>query len=48
VVCLPAEQTKELATWAERTMTVHVNIQDSELFVSSEKGQITLEQQIWR
>jgi hypothetical protein len=29
-------------------MIVHVNIQDSELFVSSDKGQITLEQQIWR
>jgi uncharacterized protein YaeQ len=48
VVCLPSEQTKELAAWAERTMTVHVNIQDSELFVSSDKGQITLGQQIWR
>ena len=48
VVCLPAEQTKALAAWAERTMTVHVNVQDSELFVSSEKGQITLVQQIWR
>jgi uncharacterized protein YaeQ len=48
VVCLPSEQTKALAAWAERTMTVHVNIQDSELFVSSDKGQITLDQQIWR
>jgi uncharacterized protein YaeQ len=48
VVCLPSEQTKELASWAQRTMTLHVNIQDGELFVSSDRGQLTIEQEVWR
>jgi hypothetical protein len=29
-------------------MTLHVNIQDAELFVSSERGQLTIEQEVWR
>lgn len=48
VVCLPSEQTKELATWVQRSMTLHANIQDAELFVSSEHGQLTIEQDVWR
>ena len=48
VVCLPSEQTKELATWVQRSMTLHANIQDAELCVSSEHGQLTIEQDVWR
>lgn len=48
VICLPAEQTRELAKQAERTMQLHVNIQDGEIFASNDKGQVTIEQEVWR
>ena len=48
VIHLPASQTRELAELAERTMDVNINIQDSVAFVSAEKGQVTVEPEIWR
>jgi uncharacterized protein YaeQ len=48
VIYLPSEQTKALAAQAERSMQLHVNIQDSEIFVSNDKGQVMIEQEVWR
>ena len=48
VVCLPSEDTRQLASYAERNMTLHVNILDGEIFVSNDKGQLTIQQDIWR
>ena len=48
VVCLPAGQTRELAELAERTMDLHVNIQDGTVFMSADKGQVTVEPEVWR
>jgi len=48
VICLPSEQTKALAAQAARSMQLHVNIQDSEIFVSNDKGQVMIEQEVWR
>src|SRR5690606_9036867 len=48
VVCLPAGQTRELGELAERTMDLHVNIQDGTVFVSADKGQVTVEPEVWR
>lgn len=48
VICLPADQTKVLATFAERTMTIHVNIQDAEIFVSNHSGQLMIQQEVLR
>ncbi len=39
VICLPQPITKILASWVERGMQLHVNIQEGEILVSSEKGQ---------
>jgi len=48
VVYLPAAQTRELAELAERTMDVNINIQDGTAFVSADKGQVTVEPEVWR
>ncbi|MCD0501989.1 YaeQ family protein [Bordetella petrii] len=48
VVNLPAGQTRELGVLAERSMQLHVNIQDSTAFVSAGQGQVTLEPEVWR
>jgi len=48
VVCLPVAQTRELAELAARTMDVHVNVQDGTAFVSADKGQVTVEPEVWR
>lgn len=48
VICLPSDQTKNLATFAERTMTIHVNIQDAEIFVSNHAGQLMIQQEVLR
>lgn len=48
VVYLPAAQTRELAELAERTMDVNINIQDGSAFVSADKGQVTVEPEVWR
>lgn len=48
VVHLPTGQTRELGELAERTMDVHVNIQDGTAFVSADRGQVTIEPEVWR
>lgn len=48
VVNLPSGQTRELGLLAERTMDLHVNIQDGAAFVSAALGQVTIEPEIWR
>ena len=48
VIYLPSEQTKALAAQAARSMQLHVNIQDSEIFVSNDKGQVMIDQEVWR
>lgn len=48
VIYLPSEDTKALAAYAERNMTLHVNIQDGEVFVSNDNGQLTVQQEVWR
>lgn len=48
VVCLLSDDTKALAAHAERNMTLHVNIQDGEIFVSNDYGQLSIQQEVWR
>lgn len=40
---LPAAQTRELAAWAERSMTLQATIQDGALALSGERGHLHLE-----
>ena len=49
-MCLfsPAEQAHELNKLVERSMVLHVNIQDGEAYVSSDQGQVTITPEIWR
>jgi uncharacterized protein YaeQ len=39
VICFPQPITKILASWVERGMQLHVNIQEGEIMVSGDKGQ---------
>jgi uncharacterized protein YaeQ len=48
VISIPAEQAKELNKLVERSMVIHVNIQDGEAYVSSDQGQATITPEIWR
>lgn len=48
VVCLPNWQTKALAAMAQRTMDIHVNIQDGTAFVTCGDAQVTVEPEVWR
>lgn len=48
VVHFPATQTKPLSLLAERTMIVNINVQDGAAFVSTAKGEATVEPEIWR
>lgn len=48
VVYLPAAQARELSALAERNMDVHINVQDSEVFLSTEKGQVNVLPEVWR
>ena len=48
VIAIPAEQSQELNKLVERSMILHVNIQDGEVYVSSDKGQVTITPQVWR
>jgi len=48
VVHLPAGQARDLSELAERTMDVHINVQDGEAFVSSDKGQVAVLPEVWR
>ena len=48
VVNLPAGQARQLGELAERTMDLHVNVQDGTAFMSAGLGQVTLEPEAWR
>ena len=48
VISIPANQARELNDLVERSMVIHTNIQDGEVYVSSDKGQITITPEIWR
>lgn len=48
VINLDVATTKGLALCAERNMTLHVNIQDEEVYVSTDKEQLTIRQEVWR
>lgn len=47
VVCLPVEPIRILASQVERSMSVHVNIQEGELFVTTGRDQIALQPVVW-
>jgi uncharacterized protein YaeQ len=48
VVAIPADQSHELNKLVERSMVLHVNIQDGEAYVSSDQGQVTITPEVWR
>ena len=48
IISIPAEQAKELNQLVERNMVIHVNIQDGEVYVSSDRGQVTITPEVWR
>jgi uncharacterized protein YaeQ len=48
IVAIPAEQSQELNKLVERSMVLHVNIQDGEVYVSSDQGQVTIAPEVWR
>ncbi len=48
VIHFPAEQAQALAELARRSMSVHVNVQDGEAYVSTDDGQVTVQPEAWR
>ena len=48
IISIPAEQANELNKLVERSMVIHVNVQDGEVYVSSDKGQVTITPELWR
>jgi uncharacterized protein YaeQ len=48
VISFPSEQANELTKLVERSMVIHINIQDGEVYVSSDQGQVTITPEIWR
>jgi uncharacterized protein YaeQ len=48
IISIPAEQAKELNQLVERSMVIHVNIQDGEVYASSDRGQVTITPEVWR
>jgi uncharacterized protein YaeQ len=48
VISIPSNQANELNSLVERSMVLHVNIQDGEMYVSSDKGHVTITPEIWR
>jgi uncharacterized protein YaeQ len=48
VVNLPADATQALGRLAERTMALHVNVQDGEIYVTADSGSATLVPETWR
>ena len=47
VVCLPSESVDALADLVQRNMSLHVNIQERELYIPVDEGQCVLVPQIW-
>lgn len=48
VINLPLEQTRALAGLAERSMQLNANISDGVLYLSADKGEVSLEPEVWR
>ena len=48
VVCLPMDGIRELAADVQRNMTLHVNIQEQELFIANDQRQVSLTPAVWR
>jgi uncharacterized protein YaeQ len=48
VVYLPAESSRELGALAQRTMDLHVSVQDGEAYVTAENGNVTVAPVAWR
>lgn len=48
VVSMPSGQTRVLADLAERTMNVHVTIEDGAAFVSTSRGEAGIDPEVWR
>ncbi len=48
VVCLPIEEIRAIASQVERSMEVHVTIQENELFVTIGDDQVTVLPLVWR
>lgn len=48
VICLPVEGVRELANDVKRNMTLHVNIQEQELFIANDTRQVSLMPALWR
>jgi len=48
VICLPIEQIRAIASQVERSMAVHVTIQENELFVTIGDTQVTVLPLVWR
>ena len=47
VIALPKEAIETLGKWVERGMTMHVNVEDGEMLISTEQGQINLIPELW-
>lgn len=48
VVSVPQASSQDLAKLAQRTMDLHFNMQDGEVFITSEAGNIAITPQVWR
>ena len=47
VIALPKEAIETLGKWVERGMTIHVNVQDGEMLISTDQGQINFSPELW-
>ncbi|ANN67435.1 YaeQ family protein [Bordetella bronchialis] len=48
VINLPAQDTQALGALAERTMSLDVNVQDGEAYITAEGGSVAIVPEIWR
>ena len=48
VISIPSKQAQSLNDLVERSMVIHVNVQDGEVYVSSDRGQVTITPEAWR
>lgn len=48
IIAIPSQQSQELNKLVERSMVLHINIQDGEAYVSSDQGQVTISPEVWR
>lgn len=48
IVCLPSDALDSLSEQLERNMSLHINIQDSELYIACDDDQVVVTPSIWR